>query len=220
MKNNRTDLGQTDGTCASWCLAVLLALHFLCFPASWLGNAAGMPWGNLMSVEGIRWYCAHIPSILCTPVLAYVVPLIVLAGAVERSGVGEMLRSRFSSGHFHLTYRQRRALGFSFGFFLLVMVAVILSVKGPMPVLLSVTGRVYPSPFFNALYQSVPMGLTFAMMAYASLCGHLRGWHECLSVLYWGVRRHAVWLFITVLSVWLFKVSAYVCGMWEVPAGL
>ena len=100
------------------------------------------------------------------------------------------------------------------------MVAVILSVKGPMPVLLSVTGRVYPSPFFNALYQSVPMGLTFAMMAYASLCGHLRGWHECLSVLYWGVRRHAVWLFITVLSVWLFKVSAYVCGMWEVPAGL
>ena len=217
---NRLETEHTAGTFASWLLAALLALHFLWFSVSWLGSAVGMPWGNLMSVEGIRWYSSHMQDILCTPALAYVIPLIVLVGAVERSGVWEMLRDGFSANRFHLTYRQRRALGFSIGLFLFFMVAVFLSVVGPVPVLLSVTGQVYPSPFFIALYQSVPMGLTFSLMAYASLCGHLRGWRECLSVLYWGVGRHAVWIFITVMAVWLFKVSAYVCGMWEVPASL
>ena len=110
---NRLETEHTAGTFASWLLAALLALHFLWFPASWLGSAVGMPWGNLMSVEGIRWYSSHMQDILCTPALAYVIPLIVLVGAVERSGVWEMLRDGFSANRFHLTYRQRRALGFS-----------------------------------------------------------------------------------------------------------
>ena len=62
---NRLETEHTAGTFASWLLAALLALHFLWFPVSWLGSAVGMPWGNLMSVEGIRWYSSHMQDILC-----------------------------------------------------------------------------------------------------------------------------------------------------------
>ena len=212
MKNKTGKDEGSRNAAASWILAVLFVAHLLWFPVSWLGSAAGLAWENLLSVQGLRWYCFHAQDMLCTPVLSYVIPVVVLVGALERSGIWNVFRERMSVGRFQLTYRQRRALAMSGVFFCLFMGAVILSVTGPVPILLSITGEMYPSPFFVALCQSVPVGLTLSALAYASLGGHLRGWPDCLSVLYWGAARHAVWIFVTVLSVWFYEVAAYVCG--------
>lgn len=95
-------------------------------------------------------------------------------------------------------------------FLLLYMAGMLLLLLGPHAILLSVTGHLYPSPFVSGILQTMSLGFVLTSLLYAVLSFHLRGWQECLSVLYWGIQRYDVWILISMLAAQLYNALCYV----------
>ena len=132
------------------------------------------------------------------------------AGAIERSGLSEIIEDSVSKGVLSLTYRQRKACLMAGTFLLLYLAGMLLLLFGPYAILLSVTGHLYPSPFVSGILQTMSLGFVLTSLLYAVLSFHLRGWQECLSVLYWGIQRYDVWILISMLAVQLYNALCYV----------
>ena len=177
---NRFMIYRKGHSVASALLFVLLIAHLLLPLLAWLGSAAGFPLGNLFSSEGIRWYYLHIQDCYRSPFMAVVFPVVLVFGAIERSGLSEIIKDTISKG--------------------------VLS----HAILLSVTGHLYPSPFVSGILQTMSLGFVLTSLLYAVLSFHLRGWQECLSVLYWGIQRYDVWILISMLAAQLYNTLCYV----------
>lgn len=106
---NRFMIYRKGHSVASALLFVLLIAHLLLPLLAWLGSAAGFPLGNLFSSEGIRWYYLHIQDCYRSPFMAVVFPVVLVFGAIERSGLSEIIKDTISKGVLSLTYRQRKA---------------------------------------------------------------------------------------------------------------
>lgn len=106
---NRFMIYRKGHSVASALLFVLLMAHLLLPPLAWLGSAAGFPLGNLFSSEGVRWYYLHIQDCYRSPFMAVVFPVVLVFGAIERSGLSEIIKDTISKGVLSLTYRQRKA---------------------------------------------------------------------------------------------------------------
>lgn len=189
---NRFMIYRKGHSVASALLFVLLIAHLLLPPLAWLGSAAGFPLGNLFSSEGVRWYYLHIQDCYRSPFMAVVFPVVLVFGAIERSGLSEIIKDTISKGVLSLTYRQRKACLMAGTFLLLYLAGMLLLLLGPHAILLSVTGHLYPSPFVSGILQTMSLGFVLTSLLYAVLSFHLRGWQECLSVLYWGIQRYDV----------------------------
>ena len=211
MKNKYTTKGKGHRV-ASVLLAGLLAAHVLLPLLAWLGSAAGYPLGNLFSSEGLRWYFLHVQDCFHSPPMAVVFPVILVMGALERSGLYDIMKESMWKGAWSLTYRQRRACLMAGVFLLLFLAGLLLLLFGPHAILLSVTGHLYPSPFVSGILQTLSLGIVVASLLYAVLSSHLRGWQECLSVMYWGIQRHGIWILIVMLAVQFYHALDYVCG--------
>lgn len=193
-------------------LFVLLLTHVLVPTLAWLGNASGLPWGNMLSGEGIRWYFLHVAERFYSPLMEAVILIVLLLGALERSGLSDAGRIWLEKGTRSLTYRQRKACLVTGIFLLCYGLGLLFFVYAPNAILRSVTGEVYPSPFIPGIFQNLVAGFVLASLLYAALSNHLREWKEILSVLYWGIRVHAVWLLDAVLASHLYRMICYVWG--------
>lgn len=147
---NRFMIYRKGHSVASALLFVLLMAHLLLPPLAWLGSAAGFPLGNLFSSEGVRWYYLHIQDCYRSPFMAVVFPVVLVFGAIERSGLSEIIK------------------------------------------------------------DTITLGFVLTSLLYAVLSFHLRGWQECLSVLYWGIQRYDVWILISMLAAQLYNALCYV----------
>lgn len=117
---NRFMIYRKGHSVASALLFVLLIAHLLLPLLAWLGSAAGFPLGNLFSSEGIRWYYLHIQDCYRSPFMTVVFPVVLVLGAIERSGLSEIIEDSVSKGVLSLTYRQRKAL--PYGWYIPVIV--------------------------------------------------------------------------------------------------
>lgn len=172
---NRFMIYRKGHSVASALLFVLLIAHLLLPPLAWLGSAAGFPLGNLFSSEGVRWYYLHIQDCYRSPFMAVVFPVVLVFGAIERSGLSEIIKDTISKGVLSLTYRQRKACLMAGTFLLLYMAGMLLLLLGPHAILLSVTGHLYPSPFVSGILQTMSLGFVLTSLLYAVLSFHLRG---------------------------------------------
>ena len=109
MMNKLNEEGVRRRDMVAGVLLFLLAVSVLLAPLSWLGSAMGLPFRNLFSAEGIRWYYLHVQDAFHSPLWAVSIPLLLMAGAVERSGLAETVRDIVRHGVSVLTYRQRKA---------------------------------------------------------------------------------------------------------------
>ena len=96
---NRFMIYRKGHSVASALLFVLLIAHLLLPLLAWLGSAAGFPLGNLFSSEGIRWYYLHIQDCYRSPFMTVVFPVVLVLGAIERSGLSEIIEDSVSKGH-------------------------------------------------------------------------------------------------------------------------
>ena len=191
---------------------LLLATHLLLLPLSWLGSAAGLPWGNYLSDEGIRWYFLHIQDGFYSPFSVGTFSIALLIGSLERAGLTDVLADMVKDGRVSLTDRQTKACLISGGFFVLYMAGILILLLGPHRVLLSVTGHFYPSPYFAGILHIASLGVVITSLIYAVMSFHLRGWMECLSVIYWGIQRYDVWILDAILMSHLYHAICYVWG--------
>lgn len=164
---NRFMIHRKGHSVASALLFILLIAHLLLPPLAWLGSAAGFPLGNLFSSEGVRWYYLHIQDCYRSPFMAVVFPVVLVLGAIERSGLFGIIKDSISKGVPFLTYRQRKACLMAGTFLLLYLAGMLLLLLGPHAILLSVTGHLYPSPFVSGILQTMSLGFVLTSLLYA-----------------------------------------------------
>lgn len=209
---NKPDRYKTVRTAETVLLAGLSVLCIAAAPLSWMGSVMGYPVRNLFSEEGIRWFYAHLRESFTTPLLAYVIPTALLFGALSRSGLGTLLSEmcRTGEGRRRITYRQRTALLTAAVFLAVCVAASLVLILSPQAVLLGASGGIFPSPFVCGVLPVATLCILAAAMIYAHLSNHLHGTAEVLSVMYWGIRQHAVWVFITILTAQLYHSVIYI----------
>ena len=170
---------------------VLMAVQLLLMLVSWIYSAAFPASGvrSLLSGEGIRWFLGLFADTLATPLLVWLLLLSMAYGCMRRCGV-------FS---FQGTYREGRARMVTL--LLLVIFIAVLPLLTAMPhaVLLSATGRLWPSPFSASIIPVV----AFLGILLSCVYGIVSGRFDTLSGIYdallYGIRSGAPFLLFYVL---------------------
>lgn len=186
-------------------IALVLALaEVVLIFLSWLLSAALPNSGvrSMLSGEGLRWFMGHFGNILATPLLSWLLLMVIAVGCLMRSGV--FSRSTPSS------YRERRALLMG-GSVLCICVAVLLSLTMiPHAALLSATGSLFPSPFS---YSLIPFA-SYAICAFSIVYGVVAGTYQSLTDVYdsllYGIRKAAPLFFFYILLTQFYESLMFV----------
>lgn len=221
MSNNkRKSLRQIWPT---YLLASLVAVYLVIVFATWVGFAAGFHVRTLLSAEGIRWFFLNNAKIFLAPTQVYLILFISVIGAFKRSGLDEFVVKYFGKGK--MTYRQKVAFICMNIYVLVYMTVFIGLIIPPHAILLSATGSLTSSPFISGFIPVFTLCLHLASIIYGSISNRLRNMYECLSVLYWGIARYAIWIIIyfTVILTWktiCYSFSDYIPPLADKMAGI
>ena len=179
---------------------VLIVAELVLVLLSWLLSAM-MTDGvrPLLSSEGIRWFFSHFTDWMASPVLVWMLLLSMAGGSMARSGV---LSRR--------TYRERYALRFALVLLLVYVVLVIVLTVSPHAVLLSATGRLFPSPFSRALVPIVAFGVLLVAVTFGLVSGRFRSPSDVLSSLSYGVAWSAPLYVLYILLLQFYESVHYV----------
>lgn len=166
--------------------------------SSWMLSvlSPGMGVRNLLDGAGIRWFFGHFVSFVSSPVLVWL-----LVGA---SAVGCLADSGFCRAIVRLprlVFRERMALAFSLVALLVYAILIFLLVAAPHGVLLSATGRLYPSPFSSAFIPLLAFGGLLCSVVYGIASGRYFRLPELFRSLFLGIERAAPLFVLYVLVI-------------------
>lgn len=174
--------------------------------ASWLLSATMA--GNvrsLLSSEGVRWFFGNFSSMLASPSLVWLVLLAVAGGSLWHCGIMQIRQP-----HASLNYRQRVALRTTLVLMLLYVAAVLALTVVPHAVLLSATGRLFPSPFSRAVVPVVSFGVLLMSLTYGRVSGRYRSLADILSSMSSGISAAAPLFILYIVSVQLLESVRFV----------
>ncbi len=146
---------------------------------SWLWSAAmpDSPVHSLLSAQGIRWFFGGFVEHLASPVLVWLLLAVLAVGSLRSSGVVSCVVRFFSGKPTALTSLQKFAVRSTLALLLLELAVVAVLTLPPHAILLSVTGRLFPSSFSLAL---VPIA-AFVCVTVSLFFGLLAGTYHTLS---------------------------------------
>ena len=171
---------------------------------SWLLSAAfpSSHIRSLLSAEGVRWFFGHFINNLSTPVLIWLLLLAMAFGCVKASGYL----------HYTHSYRERRAL-LSAVIVLLVYVGVLLLLTMvPHAILLSATGKLFPSPFSVSIVPVVSLGLLVVSIVYGIVVGTFRSLLAIYEAVVGGISAISSCLFFYILFIQIYYSLCFVFG--------
>ena len=183
-------------------IALALALaQLLLILTSWVWSAA-MPLSgvrSMLSSEGIRWYLGHFAELMASPFLVWL-----LLGAMA---YGAVVRCRSLQGN---SYRSSRARLISMVFLVIYVGVVLLLTVSPHAVLLSATGRLFPSPFSRAFVPIVSFGVLLVSVAYGWASGSFRSIASIVSAMSTGIAAAAPLFILYVVFVQFYESLRFV----------
>ena len=174
--------------------------------ASWLLSATMA--GNvrsLLSSEGVRWFFGGFTAMLASPWLVWLVLLAIAGGCLWQSGIVS-IRLPLSSLH----YRQRVALRTALILMLIYIAAILALTLVPHAVLLSATGRLFPSPFSRAFVPIVSFGVLLVSVAYGWASGSFRSIASIVSAMSTGIAAAAPLFILYVVFVQFYESLRFV----------
>lgn len=174
--------------------------------ASWLLSATMA--GNvrsLLSSEGVRWFFGGFTAMLASPWLVWLVLLAMAGGCLWQSGIVS-IRLPLSSLH----YRQRVALRTALILLVIYVAAILALTLVPHAVLLSATGRLFPSPFSRAFVPIVSFGVLLVSVAYGWASGSFRSIASIVSAMSTGIAAAAPLFILYVVFVQLYESLRFV----------
>lgn len=185
---------------------MLMLAEVLLMLGSWLYSAANPTAGvhSLLSGEGLRWLLGRYADVLATPLLVWLVLLSMTYGVAARSGL---------FARRHQGYRARRALWMSAGLGVVCVGVVLLLTVVPHAVLLSATGRLWPSPFSASLVPVAAFVVTLCSSVYGLIAGRFDTMAEVFDSLLYGIRAGAPWLLFYVLLIQIHESLRYVLSI-------
>lgn len=176
----------------------LFAAQLLLMLISWLYSAA-VPVSNvhsLLSSEGLRWMLGHFAETMASPLLVWLLLLSMAYGCLVKSGLPISVKSYTSENR---GYRERRALNITY-LLSVVCVAIILSLSiVPHAIMLSATGKLWPSPFSASLVPIIAFCLILLSSVYGMVSGKFDTIRDVYDSLLYGLRCAAPWLLFYIL---------------------
>lgn len=186
-------------------LALALALIVLVL-ASWLLSVTtGENLRSLLSPEGIRFFFGGFVEMVQKPLLVWLLLLSMAWGCLRSCG----LLSIFSSP---LRYRQRQALLIIIVLLVVYVGVVLLLTATPHAVLLSATGRLWPSPFSRALVPIVAFGVILLSAVYGIVARQFLSLADVCQSLVDGIASAAPLLMLYVLAAQFYSSLLFVLG--------
>ena len=182
---------------------MLFLIQVVLMVGSWLYSAAYPMSGvhSLLSSEGLRWFLGHFADSLAQPLLVWIVLLSLAYGVAVGSGL--FTRS-------HVGYRARRALWLSALLGVVCVAVVLLLTVVPHAVLLSATGRLWPSPFSDSLVPVVAFAVTLCSGVYGLVAGRFATLAAFFDSLLQGIRAGAPFLLFYVLLIQIYESLKYI----------
>lgn len=190
-------------------LAVALLLGWLLLLVlSWLLSAA-LPGSarSLLSGEGIRWFFGSFSQMVASSSLVWLLLLLSAWGCLRSSGLQSAVGRRRA-----LPYRERIALRVSFAFIVIYVVILSLLVLMPHAILLSASGRLFPSAFSRALVPSVAFGLCLASVSFGVVSGRLPSLPAVLRSLSVGLSDGSPLIILYILLIQFIESLRFVFG--------
>lgn len=148
-------------------LALFVAEMLLCL-VSWIVSVLLPESGvhSAFSGEGLRWLMGHYAEFLASPLLAWLLLLSMAYGTCRGSGIGRLLAPGRA-----IRYRERIAVVTALCTAVVYLGVVALLSLIPHAVLLSATGRLFPSPFASALVPLACFGTILVSVVYGVVSG-------------------------------------------------
>lgn len=164
---------------------------------SWLLSATMMEGiRSLLSSEGIRWFFGSFTDMMASPLLVWLLLILSALGCIQKSGVG-LLFGRQSA----CSYREKTALRVAIMFLVIYLVIIALLTLVPHAILLSATGKLFPSAFSRSLVPIVAFGISLFSIAYGMMAGVLKSLASILDALSFGISKGASLVIILILLI-------------------
>lgn len=173
----------------AWLTLVLAALQILLILVSWIVSSATQQTyvHSLLSSEGIRWFMGRFSENLATPVLVWLLVAAIAYGVLRTSGLAQAIADLIHGKR--PSYRQRFALTVSMVLLILVILVVFFLTCTSHAVLLSATGKLFPSSFSRALIPIVAFTVTILSVVYGLLSTHFLSWQQVFEGMTEGIRQ-------------------------------
>ena len=170
---------------------------------SWLLSATRLDGvRSLISSEGIRWFVGEFTYTLASPLLVWLLLVLVALGCLQRSGL--MSRGR--------GYRDRVALRVSLSFMIIYVVIICLLTLMPHAILLSATGSLFPSAFSRALVPIICFGVGVLSISFGMVSGRLHTLTDILDALTFGLQQGAPLIILYIMFFQFYASLLFVFG--------
>ena len=189
-------------------LISLLIAELTLILLSWILSAAGVEGvRSLLSGEGVRWFVGDFAGMVASPLLVWLILLLMAIGAFLRSGLSMLWhegRSRIMS------YRDRTAFRVSLVLLVAYIVAILLLTVVPHAILLSVSGSLFPSPFSRSIIPIVAFGITLVCIAFGMISGRMQSLSDILDALSYGICKYAPLLVLYIFCIMFYQSLRFV----------
>lgn len=185
---------------------VLIVAQLMLILVSWLLSATlSEHVRSLLSDEGLRWFAGGFSRLLLTPLLSWLLLCAMAYGCLRKSGITRM---------FFWPKNYREQLAFRLTLFLIVLMVGGMILLGMVPhaILLSATGRLFPSPFGAALVPMLAFLCILASAAYGLVVRRFSHVYDVFSSMIAGLSSVAPLLLLYLLFMQLYVSLRYVFG--------
>ena len=192
-----------DRRLAAWLGCVLLLAELILILVSWLLSAT-MTEGvrSLLSSEGIRWFFGSFVDIMASPLLVWLVLILIALGSLLKSGLLAMQQS----------YREKVALRSALLLLILYVAVILLLTVTPNAILLSITGSLFPSAFSRSLVPIIAFGIVLMSISFGVMSGRINSLPAVLETLSFGISKGAELFVLYILIMQLYESLWFVFG--------
>ena len=189
------------------CMVLLVAEGVLVI-VSWLLSALRLEGvRSLLSSEGIRWFVGGFSNIVASPLLAWLLLILIACGSIQQSGVTSLFNIKGS-----VSFRDRLALRVASVFIILYAIVICMLTIMPHAILLSVKGSLFPSAFSRSILPMVCFGVTLFSVVFGIISGKKYKGEDVLEVLSYGLRQGAPLIIIYIFAIQLYASLRFVFG--------
>lgn len=189
-------------------LFILLIAELALILLSWILSAAGVEGvRSLLSGEGVRWFVGDFARMVASPLLTWLLLLMIAVGTFLRSGLSSLWHERRPR---IISYRDRTAFRVSLVLLMAYITAILLLTVVPHAVLLSASGSLFPSPFSRSLIPFVAFGITLVSIAFGLISGRMQSLSDILAALTYGIQRFAPLLILYIFCIQLYQSLRFV----------
>lgn len=191
----------------SFAVVALAVAEVLLVLMSWLLSATMTEdVRSLLSSEGVRWFFGSFTTMLAKPWLVWLLLLSMGSGCLWKSGLSAIFSRRSAP----VTYRERVALRLVITLIVLYVSIIILLTAIPHAMLLSATGRLFPSAFSRALLPVITFGIIFISCVYGIVSGRFASLADAVASLSFGIATAAPLFLLYILAAQFYESLRFV----------